>query len=194
MAIESLEELVEKVKEFKQVEELKPLTASTAHHRAISRLREHFAKKRGGGQTESLEARRDAGTTDCDPAGGNSPLDELGQTELAVLLREIQTDLKPEQRAIISDFFLHGFLLPVLQETWKGSEIKKFASASDLENWEHSWPSGGKEATVKVTYDPTSGEVRVSGRRRGLSFQKTFPVGEDASSAIHQARAFVLLL
>ena len=83
-------------------------------------------------------------------------------------------------------------LLPVLQATWKGSEIKKFASASDLENWEHSWPSGGKEATVKVTYDPTSGEVRVSGRRRGLSFQKTFPVGEDASSAIRQARAFVL--
>jgi len=108
VAIESLEELVEKVKDIHEVEELKPLTASIAHHRAISRLREHFAKKRGGGQTESLEARRDAGTSDCDPAGGDSPLDELGQTELAVLLGEIQTDLKPEQRAIISDSFLHG--------------------------------------------------------------------------------------
>lgn len=108
VAIESLEELVEKVREIGQVEELKPLAASIAHHRAISRLREHFAKKRGGGQTESLEARRDTNTSDCDPAGGDSPVDKLGQTELAELLGNVQTDLKPEQRAIISDFFLHG--------------------------------------------------------------------------------------
>jgi len=108
VAIESLEELVEKVKEIKQVEELKPLTASIAHHRAISRLREHFARKRGGGQTESLEARRDTGTSDGDPAGGDSPLDNLGQTELAELLGKVQTGIKPELRAMISDFFLHG--------------------------------------------------------------------------------------
>src|SRR6266849_2613620 len=69
VAIESLEELVEKVKEIKQVEELKRLAASIAHHRAVSRLREHFARKRGGGQTESLEARRDADRSHCDPAG-----------------------------------------------------------------------------------------------------------------------------
>jgi len=64
VAIESLEELVEKVTEINQVEELKPLAASIAHHRAISRLREHFAQKRGGGQTESLEARRETDRSD----------------------------------------------------------------------------------------------------------------------------------
>ncbi len=108
VAIESLEELVEKVKEIIQVEELKPLTASIAHHRAISRLREHFAKKRGGGQAESLEARRDTNTSDCDPAGGDSPLNKLGQAELAELLGRFQNELKPEQRLIISDFFMQG--------------------------------------------------------------------------------------
>lgn len=108
VAIESLEELVEKVKEVNQVEELKLLAASIAHHRAVSRLREHFARKRGGGQTESLQARQEADIRDCDPAGGDSPLDQLGQAELAELLGKVQTGLKPEQRAIISDFFLHG--------------------------------------------------------------------------------------
>ncbi len=54
VAIESLEELVEKVKVIKHIEELKPLAASIAHHRAISRLREHFAKKRGGKQTSGM--------------------------------------------------------------------------------------------------------------------------------------------
>ena len=39
VAIEALEELVEKVRAVKSVEELKPLAASIAHHRAVSLLR-----------------------------------------------------------------------------------------------------------------------------------------------------------
>ena len=61
VAIEALEELVEKVRELKSVEELKPLAASIAHHRAVSLLRERFAKKRGEGKTESLDAPTDDG-------------------------------------------------------------------------------------------------------------------------------------
>jgi RNA polymerase sigma factor (sigma-70 family) len=108
VAIESLEELVEKVREVKQVEELKPLVASIAHHRAVSRLREHFAKKRGGGQTESLEARQEMDARDCEPAGSDSPLDKLGLAELAGLLENLQAELKPQQRSIIIDFFLNN--------------------------------------------------------------------------------------
>ena len=51
VAIESIEQLVEKVRGIKSVEELKPLAASIAHHRAVSLLRERFAKKRGEGKT-----------------------------------------------------------------------------------------------------------------------------------------------
>src|SRR4029077_21066233 len=61
VAIESLEQLVKKVPEVKSVEELKPLAASIAHNRAVSLLRERFAKKRGEGKTESLDAHSDEG-------------------------------------------------------------------------------------------------------------------------------------
>jgi len=108
VAVEALEELVEKVAQIKEVEELKPLTASIAHNLAVSRLRERFAAKRGAGVTESLEARREAEENDTGPASGDSPLADLEQTELAGLLGELQTQLKPEQRRILNDFFMRG--------------------------------------------------------------------------------------
>jgi DNA-directed RNA polymerase specialized sigma24 family protein len=74
VALEALEELVEKVHGIESVDELKPLTASICHNRAVSRLREHFAKKRGAGQIESLEARQRA-EADCpDSIALDSPL------------------------------------------------------------------------------------------------------------------------
>lgn len=108
VAIESLEELVEKVRELKSVEELKPLAASIAHNRAVSRLRERFAAKSGAGQTESLDALQDNAENPFDPASGDSTLADLGQMDLARLLGELQSNIKPEQRAIVADFFLHG--------------------------------------------------------------------------------------
>ena len=50
VAIEALEELVPKVREVETVEELRPLAASIAHHRAVSLLRERFAQKARGRQ------------------------------------------------------------------------------------------------------------------------------------------------
>lgn len=49
VAIEALEELVDKVRGLQSAAELKPLTASITHHRAVSHLRERFALKRGAG-------------------------------------------------------------------------------------------------------------------------------------------------
>lgn len=108
VAIEALEELVEKVREVARVEELKPLAASIAHHRAVSRLRERFAKKRGAGQTESLEALQSEGNDPAEPADGASPLAAFAQTELAGLLTEVQRELKPDQRIVLDDFFIQG--------------------------------------------------------------------------------------
>jgi len=107
VAIEALEELVEKVRQVETVEELKPLAASIAHHRAVSRLRELFATKRGAGKTESLETLQSAEGSKFDPPDSASPLASLEQMELAALLRELQVDLKPDQRAMLNDFFLH---------------------------------------------------------------------------------------
>ena len=67
VAIESIEQLVEKVPEVKSVEELKPLAASIAHNRAVSLLRERFAKKRGEGKTDSLDAQPDEGISQNEP-------------------------------------------------------------------------------------------------------------------------------
>jgi RNA polymerase sigma factor (sigma-70 family) len=107
-AIEALEELVEMVCDLKSVEGLKPLAASIAHHRAVSRLRQHFAAKRGSGQTESLEARQqDTGDL---PEGAlvDAPLAVLEQKELSAVLRKLLAELKPPQGELLADFFLHG--------------------------------------------------------------------------------------
>jgi RNA polymerase sigma factor (sigma-70 family) len=107
VAIEALEELVEKVRELKSVEELKPLAASIAHHRAVSLLRERFAKKRGEGKTESLDAPTDDGGDPHDPPLSDSPLADLEQKELAQRLGQSLSELKPPLGEILSDFFLH---------------------------------------------------------------------------------------
>jgi RNA polymerase sigma factor (sigma-70 family) len=108
MAIEALEELVPKVREVKTVEELRPLAASIAHHRAVSLLRERFAKKRGAGKTERPEAGQAESGADCpDPAAG-SPLAELEQKELAQRLSRSLAELTPPLGEVLSDFYLHG--------------------------------------------------------------------------------------
>ena len=108
VAIEALEELVEKVRVVKASEELKPLAASIAHHRAVSLLRERFAKKRGEGKTESLDAPTDDGKAKHEPPSDHSPLADLEQKELAHRLGQSLAELKPPLGEILSDFFLHG--------------------------------------------------------------------------------------
>ncbi|MGA2177018.1 MAG: RNA polymerase sigma factor [Verrucomicrobiota bacterium] len=108
VAIEALEELVEKVQEVNSVEELKPLAASIAHHRAVSRLRRHFAAKRGCGQNESLEAKTQEAGDPPEMGVWDSPLAMLEEKELADALRRVLAEIKPPQGAIVADFFLHG--------------------------------------------------------------------------------------
>jgi RNA polymerase sigma factor (sigma-70 family) len=107
VAIESLEELVDKVGQVKSVEELKPLTASIAHNRAVSRLRQHFSAKRGSGQTESLEARQ-ANADGIELPGLDSPVEALEQKELSQFLEKLLAELKPPLGEILADFFLKG--------------------------------------------------------------------------------------
>jgi len=108
LAIEALEELVEKVRAVQSVEELKPLAASISHHRAVSRLRERFAQKRGAGKIESLDASADEAGHTNGPASEISPFAELEQKELAERLRRSLSELKPPQGEVLSDFFLLG--------------------------------------------------------------------------------------
>ena len=109
VAIESIEQLVKKVPEVKSVEELKPLAASIAHNRAVSLLRERFAKKRGEGKTDSLDdPQAGGGISQNEPTTTDSPLDDLEQKELAQRLGKSLAELKPPMGDILSDFFLDG--------------------------------------------------------------------------------------
>ena len=108
-AIEALEAIVEKVRSVGSADELKPLAASIAHNLAVSRLRNRFAQKRGAGITESLDAPKDEAGHVNEPASEVSPLDELGQKELAERLKESLARLKPPSGQILEDFFLRGF-------------------------------------------------------------------------------------
>ena len=108
MAIESIEQLVAKVPGVKSVEELRPLAASIAHNRAVSLLRERFAKKRGEGKADSLDAQRGRGVTQNESISSDSPLEDLEQVELAQRLGKSLAELKKPMGEILSDFFLHG--------------------------------------------------------------------------------------
>ena len=108
VAIESIEQLVEKVHEVKLVEELKPLAASIAHHRAVSLLRKRFAKKRGEGKTDSLDdPQAGGGLSQNEPTTCDSPLDHLEQKEVEQRLGKTLAELKPPLGEILSDFHLH---------------------------------------------------------------------------------------
>jgi RNA polymerase sigma factor (sigma-70 family) len=108
VAIEALEELVPKVREVKTVEELRPLAASIAHHRAVSLLRERFAKKRDAGKTEPLDDGPDEEGGQHELAANGSPLAELEQRELAQGISRALAELKPPMGEILSDFYLHN--------------------------------------------------------------------------------------
>ena len=71
-------------------------------------LRERFAKKRGEGKTDSLDAQSDEGANPHEPALSDSPLSDLEQKELAERLGKSLTELKPPMGDILSDFFLNG--------------------------------------------------------------------------------------
>ena len=108
VAIESIEQLVNKVPNVKSVEELRPLAASIAHHRAVSLLRKRFAKKRGEGKPDSPDEESEGGVIRNEPATSHSPLEDLEQAELEERLRKSLKELKTPMAEILSDFFLHG--------------------------------------------------------------------------------------
>src|SRR5262249_54043290 len=77
-------------------------------NRAVSLLRERFAKKRGEGKTESLDAQADGGVSQNEPVSSDSPLEDLEQVELAQRLGKSLAELKKPMGEILSDFFLDG--------------------------------------------------------------------------------------
>ena len=107
VAIDAMEMLVEKVHSVKSVSELKPLLSTISCRRAISRLRWHYGPG-GGSQTHSINDTESGANNQIEEMSSDSPTDELEQKELGDLLRGLQSELKPQVREILNDFFMTG--------------------------------------------------------------------------------------
>ena len=143
VAIESIEELVERVQDVKSVQELKPLAAAIAHNRAVSRLRRFFAAKRGAGQTESLEGKGDDGDPP-EAVAMDSPVAALEARELAARLGKSLDALRPPRGEMLADFFLRGLSYDEIAKK-HGIAIKSVGVylKRGLETLRRAW--GGKE-------------------------------------------------
>jgi hypothetical protein len=79
----------------------------------------------------------------------------------------------------------------LLQATLKGSPVRSFSSASELEMWEKNWPADGRRSMAKIIYDPAAGEVRVSGYSQGKFFQRVFPLDKGLATTLQQVNTFI---
>ncbi len=76
----------------------------------------------------------------------------------------------------------------LLKQTWKDRAVQSFTNADDLRAWE---TSASKETTVKVSYDPSTGEIHVLGRWSGRTLDKTFLVERDLATTLKLVRDYV---
>lgn len=78
-----------------------------------------------------------------------------------------------------------------LRQMWKESRVESFSSTTGLDAWEKNWPDQGRKPVVKVIYDRSAGEIRVTGYSKGQRFQKSFPAEPDLQTALRQAASFI---
>ena len=76
----------------------------------------------------------------------------------------------------------------LFKQAWEKAEVHSFANADDLQEWEG---EAGQEATVKVIYDQSTGEIHVLGRWNGKTLDKTFLVEADLAATLEKAKAFI---
>ena len=77
--------------------------------------------------------------------------------------------------------------IAVLRETLVPVTLDSFTTAEALREWE----AKGSPNAVKVIYDRAAAEVRVLGKWRGRSFEKTFRVEADLPAALKAAKSFI---
>ena len=75
----------------------------------------------------------------------------------------------------------------LLRVTWSKATLDSFTNLTALREWE----TKPKPDAVKIIYDRAAAEVKVLGKWRGKSFEKTFLVEQDLATALAQAKAFI---
>jgi len=75
----------------------------------------------------------------------------------------------------------------LLNETWSTATLDSFTNTEAL----HEWETKGQPNAVKIIYDRAAAEVRVLGKWRGKSFEKTFLIDQNLASALAKAKVFI---
>jgi hypothetical protein len=79
----------------------------------------------------------------------------------------------------------------LLQQNWTDVAVDVFSASQSLRAWETKWPAAGRADVVKVVYDRAAGEIRVSGKRGGRDFSKTFPVEDNLATTLKLAKEYI---
>ena len=85
----------------------------------------------------------------------------------------------------------NGDELTILQKLERAGTVQSFSQSNELAAWENSWPGKPTQPSVKIIYDRTAGEIRVSGRWKGEPFQQTFLVERDLETTLREAENFI---
>ena len=77
-----------------------------------------------------------------------------------------------------------------LQAAWRDLTPRVFSTTGELEVWKKNWPDG-RQTVAKIIYDRAAAELKVLGKHRGKSFEKTIPVEPDLAAALKEAKSFI---
>jgi hypothetical protein len=77
--------------------------------------------------------------------------------------------------------------IALLRKTLSPATLDSFTNAEALREWE----TKSKPDTVKIIYDRATAEVRVLGKWRGKTFEKSFLVDPDLPAALKAAKSFI---
>ena len=75
----------------------------------------------------------------------------------------------------------------LFRQSWSVATLDSFTNAEALRAWE----SKVEPDAVKIIYDRAAAEVRVLGKWRGKSFEKTFLIEQDLATTLTQAKAYI---
>jgi hypothetical protein len=79
-----------------------------------------------------------------------------------------------------------------LRARWPNTQVRTSDDPQILHGWENDWPDVTPEhPLVKVIYDHTGRELRVSCRGQTASFSRVFAVEKDLTEALSEAHAFI---
>ena len=81
--------------------------------------------------------------------------------------------------------------LAVLQAAWPSHIVQNFSTASELQSWEVTWPTS-RQPAAKIVLDRSTAEIRVVGKSKDKTFQKSFSIENGLDAALRQAKAFVV--